>query len=107
MHLAFEATTSSKVSPSLIFHLQYLKLTNKREGFCWRSNQSIFAKMLCYIAAVVALVSLAAVCRAQVKVLLVSEPDQQNMVQRFEAGIKAAEDTNADLAVDIVDNIKK
>ena len=62
--------------------------------------------MLRYIAIVVALVSLAANCRAQVKVLLVSESDQQNMVQRFEAGIKAAEDANADLAVDIVDNIK-
>lgn len=57
-------------------------------------------------AAVVALISLAADSRAQVKVLLVSEPDQQNMVQKFEAGIKAAEDANADLSVDIVDNIK-
>ena len=83
-----------------------MPLVRTWEGFCWRSDQSIFAKMLRYIAAVVALVSLAAVCRAQVKVLLVSEPDQQNMVQRFEAGIKAAEDANADLAVDIVDNIK-
>ena len=63
--------------------------------------------MLRYIAAaVVALISLAADSRAQVKVLLVSEPDQQNMVQKFEAGIKAAEDANADLSVDIVDNIK-
>ena len=69
-------------------------------------QQSNLAKMLRYIAAAVALVSLAAVCRAQVKVLLVSEPEQQNMVQRFEAGIKAAEDANPDLAVDIVDNIK-
>ena len=51
--------------------------------------------------------SLAAVSvRAQVKVLLVSEPAQQNMVQKFEAGIKAAEDANADLTVDIVENIK-
>ena len=53
------------------------------------------------------LASLAAVSvRAQVKVLLVSEPAQQNMVQKFEAGIKRAEDANADLTVDIVENIK-
>ena len=57
-------------------------------------------------AAVFALVFLAADSRAQVKVLLVSEPEQQNMVQKFEAGIKAAEDANADLSVDIVKNIK-
>ena len=57
--------------------------------------------------AAVLLASLAAVSvRAQVKVLLVSEPAQQNMVQKFEAGIKAAEDANADLTVDIVENIK-
>ena len=71
-------------------------------------NQSSFGRrMLRYVAtAIVALVSLAADSRAQVKVLLVSEPEQQNMVQRFEAGLKAAEDANADLSVDIVKNIK-
>ena len=71
-------------------------------------NQSSFGRrMLRYVAtAVIALVSLAADSRAQVKVLLVSEPEQQNMVQKFEAGIKAAEDANADLSVDIVKNIK-
>ena len=53
------------------------------------------------------LASLAAVSvRAQVKVLLVSEPAQQNMVEKFEAGIKAAETANADLSVSIVENIK-
>ena len=53
------------------------------------------------------LASLAAVSvRAQVKVLLVSEPAQQNMVEKFEAGIKAAEIANADLSVSIVENIK-
>ena len=65
--------------------------------------------MMCHnaaAAALVALVCLAADSRAQVKVLLVSEPEQQNMVQKFEAGIKAAEDANADLTVDIVENIK-
>lgn len=71
-------------------------------------NQSSFGRrMLRHVATVVvALVSLAADSRAQVKVLLVSEPEQQNMVQKFEAGLKAAEDANADLSVDIVKNIK-
>ena len=84
-------------------------LINRR----WRvgdatTNQSSFGRrMLRYVAAaVIALVSLAADSRAQVKVLLVSEPEQQNMVQKFEAGLKAAEDANADLTVDIVKNIK-
>ena len=60
---------------------------------------------LAVLAAILA--SLATVTvRAQVKVLLVSEPAQQNMVAKFEEGIKAAEIANADLSVDIVENIK-
>ena len=58
-------------------------------------------------ATAILLASVAAVTvRAQVKVLLVSEPAQQNMVVKFEEGIKAAENANADLNVDIVENIK-
>jgi hypothetical protein len=40
-------------------------------------------------------------CRAQVKILLVSEPTQQNMVSKFEAGIAKAEAANSGLVITV------